>query len=79
MEEMIVYLETKEITDNEVYACINCQSEIEILSIDNNNVKILFQCLNKNEEKNHGVINMKIGDYINSMIKNTYLYDKCSL
>ena len=79
MEEAIIVPESKEIFDNEAYSCKYCKSEIEIFLIDNKNTKILFQCLNKNDEINHGVINITISDYINSMLKNTYLFDKCSI
>ena len=78
MDENIITPESKEISHKDVYGCTKCQSEIEIFLIDNNNIRILFQCLNKDEKLNHGVINLEIRDYINDMLKNTYLYDKCS-
>ena len=42
-------------------------------------MKILFQCSNKDEKINHGVNNMLLRNYTKSMLKNTYLYDKCSI
>ena len=61
--------------ENESYACTNCTSEIEITSLDNKKIEITFKCLNKNIQNNHGIKTLPIGDYINKMEKNTYLYN----
>ena len=73
-------MEVKEIfTKNESYTCTECQSEIEILSIDNEKITITFKCLNNDIQNNHGIKTIPIRDYINLMIKNTYLYSSCSI
>ena len=71
MNKMINSPESKEELANKEYTCTKCQSEIEILLIDNKNMKILFHCSNKDEKKNHGVNNMLIRNYIKSILKNT--------
>ena len=59
-------------------SCINCKSEIEIESIDfnfeNNDNSIAFEC-----NGNCGKINISIKDFLIKFIKNTYLYEKCTL
>lgn len=73
-------MEVKEIfTKNDSYTCTECQSEIEILSIDNKKITITFKCLNNDIQNNHGIKTIPIRDYINLMIKNTCLYSSCSI
>ena len=66
-------------SNNESYSCTNCQSNIEILNIDKNKIKITFKCLNGRIEDNHGIKTLPIREYINLMTKNTYLYNNCSI
>jgi len=68
----------EKIDNNDSYTCTDCQSEIEIFSIDKIKIKITFQCLNNDIEQNHGIKSIPIKDYINLMKKNTYLYSVCS-
>ena len=65
--------------ENESYTCSKCSSDIEVLSIDNDEKKIKFKCLNKNIENNHKIQTMLIGEYIKNMEKYTFLYDECSI
>ena len=64
---------------NESYACTECKSEIEILSLDNEKIKMTFKCLNNNIQNNHGIQTFPIRTYINKMKNNTYIYDICSI
>lgn len=68
----------EKIDNNDSYTCTDCQSEIEIFSIDKMKIKITFQCLNNDIEQNHGIKSIPIKDYIKLMKKNTYLYSVCS-
>ena len=65
----------KELVTNsqDSYACTECPSEIEIISIDTKKKTITFNC------KNHGKKTMPIDEYISLMEKNTYLFSKCSI
>ena len=65
--------------EKEVYACTQCSSNIEILSIDDKDAKITFTCLNNDETHNHGTQTMSINEYIKNMENNTYLYDECAI
>ena len=73
--EQIMITPTDETLKNESYACTDCQSDIEIISMDIHKKKISFKCFHNN----HDIKNMLIKDYINLMEKNTYLYDACSI
>ena len=64
--------------ENDSYKCCECQSDIEILSIDKDNIEITYKCLNTKIQNNHGIKTMPINKYINAMRKNTYLYNICS-
>ena len=58
-------METKELEQkqNEIfYNCIECSSAIEILSINENECSIEFQCINNNHK-----IKMLINEYINKI------------
>ena len=60
-------METKELEQkqNEIfYNCTECSSAIEILSINENECSIEFQCINNNHK-----IKMLINEYINRMKK----------
>ena len=59
----------------EAYACSKCSSNIEIISIDDKESKITFNCLNEK----HGRQEMDIYEYLKNMERNTYYYDKCSI
>ena len=58
------------------YCCINCDSEIEINSInickDNEDDFIIYKC-----SKNCGKISVFLHEYLNKMILNIYLYRNC--
>ena len=76
----LIQIEKKQIfSNNESYTCTDCQSNIEILSIDKDKIKITFNCLNDRIENNHGIKTLPIREYIELMTKNTYLYNKCSI
>ena len=55
------------INNNDYYNCSECSSLIEILSINEENNTIEFNCLNKN--KNHSKRIMPIDEYLDSMNK----------
>ena len=63
---------------NDSYSCTECSSQIEILSLNEEEGKITFRCLSNNEN-NHGIITLSIKDYLNQMEKNTYAFSKCSI
>ena len=65
--------------NNETYTCSDCNSEIEVLSIDDKKIQITFKCLNDNIQNNHGIKIMPIKEYIGLMKKNTFLYSICSV
>ena len=67
------------IDNKEYYSCTKCSSNIEIISIDHNEAKITFKCLNCDKEKNHQIQTLPIGIYIKAMENYTYLSDKCSI
>ena len=67
------------INDLDSYSCSNCSSNIKIIHFDEKELKITFECLNEDINNNHQIQTMKTNEYIQKMIKNTYLYDKCSL
>ena len=67
------------IDEKESYACTKCKSNIEIISIDHNELKIIFKCLNKNENNNHHIQTMSINEYLSNMENNIYMHDKCSI
>ena len=59
------------------YSCINCEAEIELTAINICNDKeediIQFKCCGKCEK----IISLPLKDYLNKMIRNTYLSKKC--
>jgi len=59
------------------YSCNKCSSTIKINSIDENNAKITFECLNQQE--NHQIQTLSINEYLESMVNNIYISDKCSI
>ena len=61
------------------YACTKCSSNIKIISLDDKNLKISFECLNKDLNNNHQIQTMSINEYIKKMLMNTYLFSKCSI
>ena len=61
-----------EIKENDSYSCTECQSNIEITSIDDINNIISFKC------PSHGSKTMTIKDYLKNMKQNTYFYSICS-
>ena len=67
------------IDNKESYACTNCSSNIEIISIDHIKSKIVFKCTNNNCKNNHKIQTLPINEYLKNMKKNTYLFDKCSI
>ena len=58
--------------EDECYTCTECSTQIEILDIDEENNKLSFKCFN------HGKKDITIKEYFEKMIKNTFLYKKCS-
>ena len=72
-------LNKEKYSDNDCYACPfpNCRSDIEILYIDENDIKLAFKCVN-NSEHNYIENPMLIKDFLKSCENNTYLFDKCS-
>ena len=71
-------LEKINYTDLDSYSCSKCSSDIKIISLDEKEFKISFKCLNKDINNNHQIQTMPISEYINKMIINTYLFNKCS-
>ena len=67
------------IKSNDFYSCSKCSSDIEILSIDDKESKITFNCLNNEENTNHKIQEMNIHEYLEKMEKNNYQYDECSI
>ena len=61
-----------------IYTCSKCSSDIEILSINNEQNCLTFKCLNNDIENNHKIQTMLIEEYIKDMEKYIYLYDECS-
>lgn len=63
---------------NNEYLCINCKSDIELQSIifssERNEELMTFKCTG-----NCGIQKIYIKNYIEQFIKNTYLYEKCSV
>ena len=59
------------------YNCTACSYPVEILSINDKENKIKFKCLNPNKKDNHGIQEIAINEYINSMKKNNYLFSQC--
>ena len=77
METPSILIEREENLKNDSYTCTLCSSKIEILSIKNNNIK--FKCLNNDIKNNHGLKIMPLKEYLEDMVKNTYLFSKCSI
>ena len=79
-DEEITIFSSKEniilIPDN-TYGCTNCPYPVEIFKIDDSENTVTFKCLNPNEKNSEKTIS--IVEYLDLMIKNTYLYSKCSL
>jgi len=75
----ISQIENVYIDNQETYSCTECSSNIEIISIDNNEANITFRCLNKDCNNNHQIQKMAISTYLKKMEKNTFLFDKCSI
>ena len=63
----------------DLYSCTKCSSNIKIISIDEKNLEITFECLNKDKNNNHKIQTMPINEYIRDMVKNIYINDKCSI
>jgi hypothetical protein len=61
-----------ELTEDEVYTCTECDSNIEIQEIDETNNIISFLC------PVHGSKTTSLKEYFEKMPKNTFLYSKCS-
>ena len=59
------------------YVCNTCPYPVEILKVDDNINTVTFKCLNPKENGVEKTI--QINEYLDSMKKNTYLYNKCSL
>ena len=72
-------LEKINFSEIDSYSCSNCSSNIKIISLDEKNLKISFECLNKDLNNNHHIQTMSINEYIKKMIINTYLFSKCSI
>ena len=75
----VSHLENLFIDKQETYSCTECSSNIEVISIDNNEANITFRCLNKDKNNNHQIQKMPISTYLKKMEKNTFLFDKCSI
>ena len=72
--------ESNYLNEKDYYVCTNCSSNIEILSIDDKEATITFNCLNNDDSNNnHKTQKMGINEYIKKMVKNTYFYDECSI
>ena len=67
------------IDEEETYACTECQSNIEIISIDHKQFKITFKCLNNNKNINHNIQTMTLNEFLTKMENNIFLRDKCSI
>ena len=65
--------------DLDSYSCSKCSSNIKIINLDLKELKITFECLNEDINNNHQIQTMQINEYIKKMIKNIYIFDKCSL
>ena len=61
----------KELNENQSYSCTECSSNIEIESLDESSNKLSFKC------PFHGLKTMTIKNYLNDMIKKTYLFNEC--
>ena len=61
------------VTSIDSYACTECPSQIEIISINAKKNTITFEC------ENHGEKTMPINEYISLMEKNIYLFSTCSI
>ena len=48
--------------ENDLLICNKCSSQVEIISIDNEKMKITFKCLNNKD--NHGIQTILINDYL---------------
>jgi len=59
------------------YSCNKCTSTIKIISIDEDEAKITFECLN--QEENHQKQTLSINEYLESMGNNIYINGKCSI
>ena len=59
--------------ENECYSCTECSSDIEILDLDEKNNILSFKC------PEHGEKTITIKEYLENMLKNTFLYIKCSI
>ena len=60
---------------DDCYSCTNCNSPIEIISLNQDNNTINFKCV---KNKDHGNKTLSLKDYLEKMTKNTYLYYNCS-
>ena len=65
--------------EKDFYSCSKCDSDIEILSIDDKEAKITFNCLNSEDTNNHKTQEMNIDEYIETTEKYNYQYDECSI
>lgn len=78
-KDNILFIERNNKLNINSYICINCESEIEIISLKlfNDNEKdniIEFKCHKCNLNSS-----IKIKDYLNKMIKNKYYYNTCCI
>ena len=46
----------------DLYSCTKCSSNIKIISIDEKNLEITFECLNKDKNNNHKIQTMPINE-----------------
>jgi len=60
--------------ESELLICNKCSSQVEIISIDNEEMKITFKCLNN--KYNHGTQTILINDYLKD-IEKIYSMNKC--
>ena len=59
------------------YTCTSCSYPVEIYEINDSINTIKFKCLNPIQEER--IKTIPIGEYLEAMKKNTYLYSECSL
>ena len=76
MDKEIIQIKTQnnneDCNSDDSYTCSECQSNIEILSINNESNEIEFKC------PVHGKLYLSINEYLEKMKKNTYLFFNCS-
>ena len=70
-------LKKNDLSKIDSYSCNKCNSIIKINSINENEAKITFECMNQQE--NHKIQSLPINEYLESMVNNIYISDKCSI